>query len=49
LGRKESCPVCSSKKIIMNHEGNKECKVCKHKWQSRTKRKTTKKGKVRFR
>jgi len=49
LGRKEGCPVCGSKKITINHEGNKECKVCKHKWKYRTKGKTSKKGRVRFR
>ena len=49
LGRKERCPSCGSKKIIINHDGEKECKVCKHKWKHRTKRKTPKKGRVRFR
>ena len=46
--RKESCPMCGSKKVIITPDGNKECKVCKHKWKFRTKRKTAKKGRVRF-
>jgi len=49
LGRKEGCPSCGSKKIVMNQDGTKECKVCKHNWKYTTKRKTEKKGQVRFR
>lgn len=49
MGRKESCPICGSKKIIINQDGKKECKVCKHKWEYRTKGKTPRKGRVRFR
>ncbi|MCK5402546.1 hypothetical protein KAI60_00385 [Candidatus Bathyarchaeota archaeon] len=47
--RKERCPSCGSKKIIINQDEKKECKVCKHIWQYRTKKKTIKKGRVRFR
>ena len=48
LGRKEGCPSCGSKKIIINQDGNKECKVCKHNWKYRGKMRIVKKGKVRF-
>ena len=49
LGRKEVCPRCGSKKIIINQDGKKICKVCKHEWKYSTGKKTSKKGKVRFR
>ncbi|UCC27967.1 MAG: hypothetical protein JSW29_00475 [Candidatus Bathyarchaeota archaeon] len=47
MGRKERCPACGSKKITIG-EGQKRCSVCKHEWAGKTRRRTSKKQKVRF-
>lgn len=49
MGRKEGCPVCGSKKISVDHEGNKRCNVCRHEWRYSAGRRTEKKGRVRYR
>ena len=47
MGRKEQCPKCGSKKIMIT-ANQKECKVCKNIWAGKVGVKTSKKGKVRF-
>ena len=47
MGRKERCPQCGSKKIATTGD-LKQCKVCKHEWAGKPRRRTAKKEKVRF-
>ena len=48
MGRKEQCPKCGSKKIIIT-TNQKECKVCKNTWAEKVEAKHLKKEKLDFR
>ena len=47
MGRKERCPHCGSKKIMIA-EDVKKCNVRKYEWSGKLREKTPKKEKVRF-
>jgi len=48
MGRgKDRCPQCGGKKIVILNN-IKKCKVCKYEWTGKSRKKTTKKEKIRF-
>ncbi len=45
--RKELCPQCGSKKIVVEAD-SKKCEVCGYQWTGKVRKKTSRKGRTRF-
>lgn len=48
MPRRESCPNCGSKKIIIERDRTKKCQICGYTWLRKPKRRTPRKEKTRF-